>query len=306
MGVNQNLSFEVCADAYDTENDEINEDNNCGNITLVCEAYPDLWPFVGRPVDCKVNETNTMEFRTLSGNICTENVTWTNISFLDETRSVVISSQNFSIPPMPNLEDPRNYLGGRYWAPGDPPYPDGWGTCFDVSIGSPMPYYTKVSHYFEFVPPDYDYYWICINTDYGNSVDEGSFEANNRNCTFLDCTRAPGDITPFCEDIYLNGTGYNEEGVWGATNSGSDPVDVDFNVIGSGNVAPAPFDFWRTNITINGSSDYSELINWKCEADSWRSTYNVIVSSTDAIGDHSESVMCEVWCEVPLYCEDYL
>ncbi|RLE37723.1 hypothetical protein DRJ17_05940 [Candidatus Woesearchaeota archaeon] len=298
MGVNQNLSFEVCADAYDTENDEINEDNNCGNITLVCEAYPNL--IAGRPVvtDCVVNETNTVIITTRVGNICTENATWTNASFKDAS-GTIINSSLFSVPPMPNTQNPN-------FAPGNPVltlFPDDWGVCIDFGE------YKNITHRFEFTPPAEGTYTISNEVDYGNLVDEGipfDFVDNLQIVTFNCAPPAPGDITPFCEDIYLNGTGYNEEGVLGATNSGSDPVDVDFNVIGSGNVAPAPFDFWRTNITINGSSDYSELINWKCEADSWRSTYNVIVSWTDAIGDHSESVMCEVWCEVPLYCEDYL
>ncbi len=318
-GVNMNITFEGCADSNDDVH-EINENNNCGNLTIVCDAqtnlqvYGDVTEVTAGPIirfltaPCVVNETQTINLWTYSNGICSENSSWTNV-ILRNSALTELNNTNYSVPPLPNTENPNLAIHAPHRkADTDRPFGNDWGTCIDFASALTSPF-SSVTHEYSYLIEEEGMFRIDICADSRDEVNE-SKEGDNCEFIVLECKPPePANLTVFCTNLEIE-EGGSADGDWGILYGGSDLIE---NIITGGSehegtVQPSRTFPFQDNINLNPFGNYIKSITWTCEEDSYVSTYTIFANWTDPSTGTlmNETATCEVSCGIQWYCEDYL
>ncbi|MFA5382633.1 MAG: CARDB domain-containing protein [Candidatus Micrarchaeia archaeon] len=312
-GINMNITFEACADYYD-EVIEVNENDNCDNITIVCDAYTNLrvksdiepsgFPPIRR-APCIVNETQTIDLTTYSNSICSQNASWTLVELKQGT--TILNTTRYSVPPMPNLWMPNSFLFiPQREADTTTPFGNDWGTCTDLADVTAETY-TEVTHKYSYEINIEGTYQIQACADIDNEVNEGS-ETDNCLTLWLSCVPpAPGNITAFCTDLNISNGGM-DNGNWGVINDGSYDITTTIIPTYSGSINPSPS--FPASITemIRAGDIYSKNARWTCGDTSAITTYTIFAEWTDPHSGNlmNDTAICTIRCGIVLACEDYL
>ncbi|MCC7552291.1 hypothetical protein KO317_01330 [Candidatus Micrarchaeota archaeon] len=312
VGVNMNITFTVCADVYNKVK-EINENNNCGNLTIVCESQTNLrvradveeihvGPLILFRGPCIVNETQTINISTYSNGICSENSSWTNV-VLRRVDGYELDNTDYSVPPLPNTNNPNLPLHAPHRAPNTGrPFGDTWGTCIDFATALTAPF-SSVTHEYSYLIEEEEDHILTICADSRFNVMESREDDNCVNI-LLECVPPePVDIDVFCTDLEIE-EGGSAEGEWGVLYNGDEIIINVGGVNWEGSVIPNYFPISEsTRIPPN----YIKRIKWNCGADSYRSTYTIFANWTDPTGiPMYEEAECTVTCGFVWYCPDYL
>ena len=317
VGVNMNITFTACADATDKVR-EIDEGNNCGNLTIVCDAQTNLkvygdvteehiGPITLLTAPCIVNETQNINLWTYSNGICSKNASWTNV-LLKRSDHTVLNNTNYSVPPMPNQIDPNLPIHAPHRkANTDRPFTDDWGFCIDFATALTTPY-SSVTHEYSYMVEEEGNFMITACADIDNQVNEFN-EGDNCINILLSCAPPePANLTVFCTNLEIP-EGGNENGEWGVLYDGSEPIDI---ITGgsdySGNVMPSRTFPFSEESRVSQEDSYIKTINWRCQDDSYISSYTIFVNWTDPITGIPlyDTATCTVRCGLVWYCEDYL
>jgi len=303
-GINMNITFEACADYYDNII-EVNEDDNCDNITIICEAYPNLQVEFANS-GCIVNETQSVDITTYSNGICSKNASWTQV-ILKKDGGSILNTTKYSVPPMPNLWNPNSFIFIPQREPDTTtPFGNNWGTCTDL-VNAVGETYTNIIHSYSYEVTELGRYTIIYCADIDNEIFESN-EGDNCKRIRLNCVPpAPANLTPFCTNLEIN---QSEEGrgLWGVINEGV--YDTNYTLIPtySGSISPSPSFPSEINDLLRAGDTFSKNAKWRCGDNSSLTTYTIFVNWTDqgTGAQMNDSATCTVECGIVWFCEDYL